>query len=208
MKKLADVKCQRWVMKAWSDTVNKKEYTLPLIATKRDEYLQANLEKMIILPQVSGILIQKSCWDYCFMIFRARSKLALQFYFSQNELKNVKKEFEAKTDKKLSTKDVLCTHLFTIVSELDSYNKKRYSSIAVDIRNRVNMPQNHLGNAVTSTNMLTNRGVDPLQLANDLRTAVDNFQRLHMNYFSTKEYIEQKGGAKKLIDLLPQVLTQ
>ena len=37
-----------------------------------------------------------------------------------------------------------------------------------------------------------------LELANDLRKSLDNFGHLHMDFFSTKEYIEQKGGVKRI----------
>lgn len=187
------------LMEAWSDIVNKKEYTLPLIVTHRNEYLERNLERNDnTIPGVRYLDKRELLRLVSYMIFSARNKLSLQLYFSENELKNMKQEFAAKTNKKLSKNDVLCAHLFSIISEVDAYKKTRYLSIVVNIRNRVNLPQNLLGNAFTSINMLPNQGIGPLELANDLRKSLDNFGHLYMDFFSTKDYIEQKGGVKRI----------
>jgi len=186
-------------MKAWSNTVNKEEYSPPLIVRDRDEYTQMNLEKNDnITPGVRHLNTKELLRLVFYMLIRARSKRDLQFYFSENELNNMKHEFSVKTNQKLSTNDVLCAHLFSIISDVDAYKKKRCLSIVVNCRPKIEFPQNLLGNFVTNIHMLTNQRVDPFQLAKDLRTSVDNFQRLHMNFFSTKEYIEQNGGINRI----------
>ena len=186
-------------MKAWSKAVNKEEYVLPLIVRERDEYLQTNLEKNDnTIPGVRYLNPRQMLGLLFYLLLPARNKSSLRFYFSENELKNMKQEFLERTNQKLSTNDVLCAHLFSIISELDAYNKKRYLSIAVNCRVRTKLPQNILGNFVSSINILTNQRADPFQLAKDLRASVDNFQRLHMNFFATKEYIEQNGGVGKI----------
>ena len=81
---------------------------------------------------------------------------------------------------------------------MDAYTKKRYLSILINYRARTKLPRNILGNFVSCISILTHPRVDPFQLAQDLRASVDNFQRLHMNVFSTKKYIEQNGGVKQI----------
>ncbi len=196
---IGDMQTFMCFMKAWSKAVNKEEYVLPLIVRERDEYLQTNLEKNDnTTPGVRYLNTRKLLGLLFYMLLPARNKVGLRFYFSENELKNMKQKFLEETNHKLSTNDVLCAHLFSIISELDAYQKKRYLSIAVNYRARTKLPQNILGNFVSSVKMLTNQRVEPFQLAKDLRASVDNFQRLHMNFFSTKEYIEQNGGIKKI----------
>ncbi len=191
-------------MKAWSNTVNKEEYVLPLIVRERDKYLEANLEKdENLTPGVRYLKTIKLLKLFFYMLLPAQNKLSFGFYFSEKELKNMREEFSAKTGQKLSRNDVLCAHIFSIIAELDAYNKKRYLSIAVNYRARTKLPQNILGNFVSSINILTNQRVDPFQLAKDLRASVDNFQRLHMNFFSTKKYIEQNGGIKQIDRFVP-----
>ena len=186
-------------MKAWSSTVNKKEYVLPLIVRDRDEYLQANLAKNDNV--ISGVRYLKTR-EYLGLLFylllQARNKLSLQIYFSENELKNMKQDFSVKTEQHLSTNDVLCAHLFSIISELDTYKKKRYLSVAINYRAKTKLPQNILGNFVSTIYLTSNQKFAPFQLARDLRTSIENFQRVHMNIFSTKKCIEQNGGHKKI----------
>lgn len=187
------------LMIAWSNSVNNQGYVLPLIVRERDEYLQANLEKSNnTTPSVRYLNAKELLKLVFYMLWRARNKLGLRFYFSENELSNMKQDFTEKTGQILSKNDVLCAHLFRIISELDGYNKKRYLSVVINYRNRIKLPQNILGNFVSTTNILTSQLVDPFQLAQELRASVDNFQRLHTNFWATKEYIEEKGGSKKM----------
>lgn len=137
------------------------------------------------------------------ILLRAWDKINLQFYFTDNEIKNMKHDFFVKTNQKLSTNDVLCSHIFKIISELDTYNKTRYLSIVVDYRTRTQFSQNILGNFVSNLNLISNQNVNPFQLAQYLRKSVDNFQNLHMDFFSTKEYIEKNSGIENIAQFVP-----
>ena len=41
------------------------------------------------------------------------------------------------------------------------------------------------------------RGLEPFQISQSLKESIDNFSNLHLDFFSTKEYIEQNGGMKQ-----------
>jgi shikimate O-hydroxycinnamoyltransferase len=110
----------------------------------------------------------------------------------------MKQEFSANTHQKLSKNDVLCAHVFGMISAVDAYQKPRMLSIAVNYRYKAQLPSNLLGNFVSSMNILTNPTVDPVQCAHELRTSIDNFQRLHLDFFSTRAYIQQHGGLSKI----------
>ncbi|MEA5534979.1 acyltransferase [Crocosphaera sp. XPORK-15E] len=196
---IGDMHTFMYLMKAWSNTLNKKEYVLPLIVKERDNYLQENLEKNSnIMPGVRYLNTRELFKLFSYFLLSARNKLSLQFYFSQNELNNMKKEFLERNQKKLSVNDVLCSHVFSIISDLDSYNTKRTLAILVDYRVRTNLPQNLLGNFISSIKILTDQNINCFQLATELRESVDNFQERHMDIFSTQEYIEKNGGIKKI----------
>ena len=212
---IGDMQTFMCLMKAWSKAVNGKEYDLPLIVRKRDEYLQTNLEKNDnTIPGVRYLNTRKLLGLLFYLLLPARNNLSIGFYFSKNELKNMRDEFSAATNQKLSINDVLCAHLFSIISELDAYNQKRYLSIVINYRSRTQFPPNISGNFISFINILSNQRIEPFQLARDIRASVDNFQRLHMNFFATKEYIEQYGGIEKIerfvstsIDPLKRTLT-
>lgn len=97
------------LMKAWSNSVNKKEYILPLIVEERDRYLQESLKtNNNNIPGVRYLDVTELFRLIFYMLVQARNKLSLQFYFSENELNNMKQSFSEKTNKLLSINDVLC----------------------------------------------------------------------------------------------------
>jgi shikimate O-hydroxycinnamoyltransferase len=187
------------LMKAWSSSANNQEYVLPLVIKERDKYLQENLEENGNSNSAVRCLNEKELLGLAFyVLFRARNKIRLRFYFSENELNNMKQKFSENSDKNLSRNDVLCAHLFSIILELDEYSKERLLSVAINYRSKMKLPENVSGNFVSSINISADRRVKASQLAESIRASVDNFGQLHMNFFSTKKYIEENGGISKI----------
>ena len=186
------------MMQAWSKIVNSQEYTLPLIVSNRDEYLQSYLEKNNnINPNIRFLKTRELLQLLLYKMFSARNKLNLKFYFSASELKNMKEKFYLETNHKLSNNTVLCSHVSHLISNLDMYDKKRSLAVAVNYRPKVQLPSNILGNFVSSINVPMKRGLEPFQISQSLKESIDNFSNLHLDFFSTKEYIEQNGGMKQ-----------
>jgi shikimate O-hydroxycinnamoyltransferase len=195
------------LMKAWSSLTNQQEYVVPIIPHDRDKYLQDKLEPNDrAISGVRYLSVRESLELGLYMLFQARNKIVLQFYFYDNELNNMRQELSEKADKKLSKNDVLCSHLFGIISELDgddSHKKRLHQrakclAIVVNYRSRLELPQNILGNFVSTINVSTSQQVDPVRLSQNIREAIDNFQRLHMDFFATKNYINENGGIEKI----------
>jgi hypothetical protein len=130
--------------------------------------------------------------------FSARTKTVLRFHFSEMELDNMKQVFSEINGETVSKNDVLCAHMMDLIYRLDSGNDDRKLSVVVNYRNKEKLPDAISGNFVTCVNLLVNQQIQSFQLAKELRTAVNNFQNLHMDFFPTKECIENKGGRKKL----------
>ena len=202
---LGDMHTFMCLMKAWSHAVNQQEYVLPLIVSERDEYLHQNLAHNDNLsPGVRYLKTREFLGLLFYLLLPARNQLALQFYFSEPELHNMKQHFSAHTTQTLSTNDVLCAHLFSIISALDSYPQPSSLSIAINYRSRTQLPPNLLGNFVSSIRLTSSQTVNPFQLAQDLRNSVNNFQPMHLNFFSTQQYIEQHGGTQKIERFIPR----
>lgn len=187
------------LMKAWSNTVNKEKYPLPLITFNRDRYLEDNLiDNKNTMSGVRYLNIKELLKLSIYMLFKAKDKIVVQIYFSKEELSNIKKYFSHQTDEKLSKCDALCAYLFGIILELDKNKKSRYLSIAIDYRSRVGLPQNLSGNFVASINVIADRQIDSVRLAERLRISINNFQQLHMDVFSSAKFINENGGIKKI----------
>ena len=185
-------------MKAWSNAVNKKEYVLPLIVRERDKYLQTNLEKNgNKIPGIRYLGTKNLLTLWFYMQFFAQDKVRLKFYFSENELKNMKQQFSVATNWNLSKNDVLCAHIFRIISDLDTFKKERYLSIAVNYRSRTNLPHNILGNLFSGINILTSYRVDPFQLAQNLTIIKISIWII----FPVMNILNKMAALKILIDL-------
>ncbi|AFZ24136.1 Transferase family [Cylindrospermum stagnale PCC 7417] len=201
---IGDMQSFMCFMKAWANKFRKEEYPLPLIVKDRDKYSETNLKKNSnSIPGVRYLnRIELLKTVFCILL-GACSRTNLQFYFSENELKNMKQDFLEKTNQNISKNDVLCAYIFKMISDLDVYKEKRYLSIVVDYRRRVKIPLNILGNYVTNLNTMIHQKVDPYKLAQTLRESLDNFQKQHLDFFSTKEYIERNGGIEKIAQFVP-----
>ena len=185
------------MMRAWSKIVNGREYDLPLIVLERDKHLESYLEKNNnVNPNIRYLKIKELLNLLLYKLFPARNKVNLKFYFSDSELINMKDRISSQADRKLSKNSALCSHVAYFVSNLDAYDKKRKLAIAVNYRTRIALQPNILGNFVSSINVPIERGFKPFQIAENIKESIDSFAELHLDYFSTKEYIEQNGGMK------------
>lgn len=186
-------------MNAWSNSLNGKTYTLPLIINDRDEYLRCNLKANN--NHIAGVRYLNTLDMFNLLIYMslsARNKKSLRFYFSNKELTRMKQTYSRSTHKTISRSDALCAHMFRLVLDLDRNKNERLLSIAINYRSRVNLPHNILGNFVSSINILGNQTVSSLEIAESLRNSINNFQEFHMDFFSTRNYINENGGIKKI----------
>jgi hypothetical protein len=187
------------LMKAWSNAFNAKEYAPPLIVNDRDAYLQAHLKpNQNTISGVRYLSISELLKLIVYRPFTARNKTILRFYFSEYELKAMKQAFLETTGETVSKNNALCAHLFSLISRLDTGDSDRTMSIAVNYRAKENLPDTISGNFISSINISTQREtIEPFQLAKKLNAAVNLFQPLHMDFFSTKDAIEQKVCKKE-----------
>ena len=186
------------LMKAWSSWTNQQEYVVPIVPLDRDKYLQDKLEPNNHASSIVRYLSIKKSLELGLYMWQSRSNITLQFYFSDDELNNMKQELSEKAARKLSKNDVLCSHLFEIISNLDGDGRAKYLAIVINYRSRIELPQNILGNFISILNVSSSKQVDPVQLSQNLREAIDNFRLLHMDFFATKNYINENGGIKKI----------
>ena len=187
------------LMKAWSNVFNNKEYVLPLIVNDREAYLQTHLKpNQNTTSGVRYLSISELLKLIAYRPFAARTKTVLRFHFSDRELDNMKQVFSEINGESISKNAALCAHMMSLILKLDSGKERRQLSVVVNYRIKEKLPDAISGNFVTCVNLLVNRKTLSFQLAKELKTAVNHFQDLHMDFFPTKECIENKGGRKKL----------
>lgn len=125
-----------------------------------------------------------------YMMFGARDKREIKFYFSGNELRNMCKAYSEKAGIQLTRNDSLCAHIFGIINEIDVFTPERLLSIAVEYRRRTNLPRELLGNYITTLRFNEKQNPDSDALAKNIRKSVNDFQN-RFDYFSSKKYLVQ-----------------
>ena len=132
------------------------------------------------------------------MLFQARKKSFIKLYFSPDKLRRMKQSFAQKANQALSTNDALCAHLCSWISRFEENPLNRKIAIAVNYRNKTAIDNQALGNFVETVQIPTSPTSERYQIAQAIRNAVDTFAEQHLNYFATCDYIEQKGGLRKI----------
>lgn len=186
-------------MKAWSAAASRAQYDLPLTIKDRAVYIQSHLSNNKNDTPSVRYLDDKSIWKLAwYIMFQARRKTVVNFYFSADELSRMKQTFSQKANRLLSSNDVLCAHLCSWIAHFDSEQLERYLAIIVNYRSRTQLSTSALGNFFETIQIPISKGAEPYQLAQTIRNTVDSFEAQHLSYFSICEYIEQNGGEKEI----------
>lgn len=206
---IGDMHTVMCLMKAWSAADQQLPYEQPLIAENRDTYIQAQFSDTQIAenrkrePGVRYLSGKSLLKLLLYLVFRARKKSTFRIYFSPDELNRMKQSFSQKVNQALSTNDVLCAHLCSWIAQLEQGTTQktladRYVAIAVNYRAKTTLSNSALGNFVETAQIPFSQQSEPYQIAQKIRTAVDNFTEQHFSYFSIREYIAKKGGLSKI----------
>lgn len=196
---IGDMHTFMYFMRAWSAATNGRQYDLPLVIEDRDAYLQEHaVRNESAPPGVRYLTIIEILRLALYRLTTARKKSAIRIYFSDNEVENMKQDFLEKTGQRLSKNDVLCARVFSLITDLDDYDRDRYLSIAINYRKRLGLPQNLLGNMIEFIDVPLSQSTSSSEAARAIRESVNNFETDHLSVFSTQQYIENKGGAKKI----------
>ena len=195
---IGDMQSFACMMQAWSEIVGDCEYASPLVVEQRNKYLESHLEKNDnVSPNVRYLGLKELLSLIFYKTLSAKNRVNKKFYFSPDELSNMQEQISTAAEEKMSKNNVLCAHVASFISNLDTYNKPRKLAIPVNYRSRIQLPANVLGNFISSINVPSDRSQNPVQIAKSLKASLDNFARQHLDFFSTQEYIEQNGGMKK-----------
>jgi hypothetical protein len=178
-----------------------------VIANDRTNYLENWLqEKKIPSNKTKSCLLKMlGFWD---LLRLAREiflpKLGVHLYFTEEEVGALKAAMN-KTGQKLSRNAILCAHLLDCVTRCRSDPRgDLYVSFAVNMRSRLGLPSNLLGNYVDLVSIKIDNPHEVEISATCINQAVKNYLEEHFQHDETKEFIEKMGGAKKIDRVVPE----
>lgn len=185
-------------MKAWSAAVNGTPYSPPLVIENRNAYLQEKLaSNENVLSNVRHITIGELLKLTAYVLTTARKQTSVKLYFSDSEIANMRQVFSEKAGQRLSRNDVLCAHIFSLITRLDNYDKDRYLGIPVDYRSKTGLSENLLGNLMDTINISVPKNACPFEVAKSIRKGINSFETDHLSVMPTHRYVEDNGGVKK-----------
>lgn len=186
-------------IQAFAKKVEGKEYTRPLGITDRHAYLLEKIKKNANpRPGCYPMKFLKKIQLILYMLFKAKKKTTLRFYFSDNELAEMKAHYSKQTALTLSTNDILTAYIERAISSAEKRKKERIISLTVNYRKHEELPDNLCGNYLSSQLVSCKPGDRVVTIAEKMRKGLNNYKEHYFNYQVQTEYIRDKIGFKQL----------
>lgn len=198
-------------MRAWSDQFTGRSFVTPLIVPDRHQHLAQYLPRNNNQDEaaVRKIGIVEAIKLIYYMQFKGRSQRWVQFYFSEDELKTMHKSYRQKSDSFLSVNDALSAHILSVLTETLEYKGQlnpREMDMAINFRSRAGLDSNLMGNMVSTVKLKHKPGDSAVTLAQEIRHKVGHFDKEHLDYYASLDYIEKHGGRGKIAQFIPDWL--
>jgi hypothetical protein len=195
---IGDMQTFALFMRAWSQAAAGLAYDRPLVVEEREAYLDAAIAPTSrAKPSVRYLGVRQLAGFAAYLLTRARDRSGVCFHFGPRELEALRASVQSESSERLSTNDVLCAHMFSLIAARDPKPRSRHLGIPVNFRKRVGLPEALLGNMLSAINVWTEPGTHAAAIAGELRRSVDGFADLHMDYRANKAFAAEHGGASK-----------
>lgn len=192
------------LMRAWSCTVAGVDYDKPLLVDDREDYLHRSLpDSEQIPPNLRYMRLPELSKLAAYMVTKSRDKRRITFHFEPEELERMHASMQAECPRRLTINDAISAHVSSVVSSRDAQARDRRLSIAVNFRKRVGLPENVLGNMVSTIEAECAWGRPAGKIAADLRSALDEYADKHMNHRANLRLIQRHGGLGSIARFIP-----
>lgn len=201
---IGDLRSFMLLMRAWSAAAAGEGDPEPAIAVPdRDAYLDQVLPAAdsgrpgIRLLDDEEAAAQRSELEAAVMTGRV-----VQAYFGDAEVARMREALSAAAGQRLSANDVLCAHMVSAVRALDEDTAARKLALAVDIRRRLGLPENLLGNMTNEIYLTCDPERGPAAIATQIRSAVAGFAGDHLSIRSSRRLLVEIGP-ERIADCVP-----
>ncbi|MFF2041411.1 acyltransferase [Kitasatospora sp. NPDC058170] len=200
---IGDLQSFALLMRAWSAAVEGEE--LPEAELVEDQ--DALLDK--VLPGVdcgrTGFRLPDTAEAALLareVAIGPRANRTVQMYLGDAELARMREEFEEAVGRRLSSGDVFCAHLVSVLRELDNDPETRMLTVPVNARRTLGLPASLVGNLLSDIHLPYAPQDGPAALAAGLREALEGFADDHLNMRANLGFLEAIGRSR-LRDCVP-----
>lgn len=200
---VGDMRSFMLLMSAWSAAVEGRRLPEVLLTQDRDAYLDEVLPAALSdRPGIRLLEEGEAASRASDVRSAALSSRTVQIYFGAAETDRMRQEFSSAAGHQLSTNDVLCASVVTIIRQLDGDQDERNLAIAVDIRHRLGLPSSVVGNLVSDLYLTCPPGAPAPALAARIREAVQDLGGSQLSIRASRAFLD-KIGRSRLGDCVP-----
>ncbi|MEU9013898.1 acyltransferase [Streptomyces sp. NPDC048479] len=120
----------------------------------------------------------------------------VQIYFGDDEVRRMRQLFGGESSRPLSSNDVLCAHLVTAFRGMEADPVPWNLSVPVDLRPRLGVPTEFLGNLVQSMFLPCPPMGTANVLAAHIRSGLDDFMQSHLCMRSDRAFVGPVGRSR------------
>lgn len=195
-------------LRALSSYTKSQSYQPAMITNDRGVYFKQWIEQRreILGKNTPNRLKVLSLFDK-FRLVRSICSLKqnIYFYFSEEEIENLRNKLSEKNGSKLSRNDAICAYLLTCITQCRKDKSIwHYASIVLNCRPRLGMPPDVLGNFIDTVSIKYSPNSSMEIIAKQINLAVNNYLDESFSYQATEEFIEKQGGLKNLRHMIPE----
>lgn len=191
---VGDMRSFMLLLRAWSAAVEGTEPPEAQVLADPDEYLDRALPAEdsgrpgFWLPgeeEVAALMRE--------IEVATRANRSVQVYFGPDEVDRMRASLTAAAGRRLSTNDVLCAHIVSTIRLLDEDQEGRALAMPVDVRRYLDLPAAVVGNLVSEIYLSCAPKSAPETVAAEIRAAVDDFPRAHLNLRANHAFLAAIG---------------
>lgn len=191
-------------LKALSASAQGKPYPPPQMVTDRSRYL----EHMPLIKKEKSLRLKLlKFMDVCRLMKHVYSKReCVYLHFTEEEIGALRHRLRQQTGLPLSRNDALCAHLLELTAR---YRRDPgvYLSLAVNMRSRLKLPSNLLGNFSDLISIPIDK---PHLIENTAKTIHEAIQNYVSDYFQhpqiLQDWVDEQDALKKLRRLIPETI--
>ena len=184
---VGDLKTIAQLMLAWSKSVAGEVCDPPFVVEDRFAYLKKN----VVDCEQAPVTIRKM-GSFERLRESRKSGVPVVFYFSEDELRQMKTQANRACVQTLSTNDALCAHFFTHLQSCDQVHLDNLS-VVMDYRAKLGLPDALVGNIFTNLHIFHQPDKGVWQIAEDLREQITTYKENHVNVLKNIRFNLQVG---------------
>jgi Transferase family len=194
---LGDVQTFMLLMRAWSAAVEQLPLPEALLLPDQDAFLDQVLPQQdcgrpgFRLPEPEQAAVLRREFESA-----TRSNRTAQVYFGDQELLRMRDELSVAAGQKLSVGDALCGHVVSTIRQLDDDAEARQLTVPVNVRRPLDLPAAAVGNLLSEIHLPCGPRATAEQIAVDLRAAIEDFPRSHLNLRANLVFLESIGRSR------------